>query len=1491
MASQPPSAPALMRRPPACGDLLPIHGPPSSNGRRSNLFYRPSPQLAVRPLLRDDDGWENWHEVAIKLRGLQPNITTLELWRTFSKEGEVNRIEIFEGRSGRRDGAARIWFRPPPVKPFWQAGVYWIRFSEYEDAIKLDINLEENRKQTWVTSPVNATIRYPQKMALHAESLDFGCWYNQTSMIAMQTTHATSVTPLSFQLDLQRKRIEIDFVFDLAYAHAHNKNILPGTDQYSQGYKSINEMSRTERYRFHVPLDQLQEIRIADCDGDKRSFVVSLGSPPNFYRKAVGQQLESSHTDGNYWNDWDTWFRQTDIVYDPRELRTAPIGLRKRNPLVDIGEWTTYRFVLPSCEHNSERYLKICNALKDHYIKVEGMSLLEMLPRRDPAIWDWIDKSDRSLPLADDLLTDLEGDFVPGLTFPVQYQLEVCISQGYLNVHNLSRKFIERLVAMGEQSALDALLFVAQEQTRIFDPMNLYKKRIAKGSMSRIKIPHYCVHVKKATVTPSTIYFSTPAIETSNRVIRNYMEHSDRFLRVQFTDEKFQGGIYSTDKNINDEVFTRISRALTNGITIGDRHFEFLAFGNSQFREHGAYFFAPTKHLTVEDIRCWMGDFTAIRVPALYAARIGQCFSTTRAINGTRVHIVEIQDVIKRVKAKDGKSVKTNVFNFTDGVGKISEALAKLIAGELKLRFVPSAFQFRLGGCKGILVVSPDAHMWQVHIRKSQYKFPAVHNGLEIIRWSLHTAASLNRQIVMVLTALGVKSHVFVDKLKSMLFDMHQAMWNESKALYLLQRHIDPNQATITVAGMILDGFMKTQDPFVISLLRLWRSWSIKYLKEKARIIIDQGTFLLGCTDETQTLKGQFMKLKPCKTLKEEVDALPEIFVQVPNPEDPEKYMVIEGICILARNPSLHPGDIRVVRAVDNPRLYHLRDVVVLPQTGDRDIASMCSGGDLDGDDFLVIWDKDLIPTKWDEPAMDYSAPPSLKLDRDITNHDLTSFFVNYIKNDRLPRIAHAHLAFADLREGGVRDETCLRLAALHSKAVDYVKTGEPAVLPRDARPRSWPHFMEKEHSPKYISDKVLGQLYDQVERVDFVPCYEAVFDERILRAFDLEEGTLTTAREIKGQYDADMHRIMAQHQIGTEFEVWSTFVLHHAKSSKDYKFHEEMGQISMALKERYRRACISAAGGKEHDAIGPFAAAMYAVTQQEMAAAVAETKEKKLVAGKEVPKRKLNAKSMPLMSFPWCLSDVLGKIANGKPAGMNEGLLLERLANHRVVEETPFAENTNVEADVIETEEGLTHRGEVLELFHHSMPGPSTAPSEAPSSGDSSRPPTREHNVFCSGDFGVKLQHTLALGEDPAILANDAAHYGTLQHTTRKGKESPRAQMNGHLPVLSSLRISDKPQGTSILAPNGICLPPKSTYDGLAGDAEVDLMSFSDSDEDVPMVQSRDKPGIMQHTHSAREKVEQENIDEESFPEEGSDNGTAETAFDALQKMCAWKP
>ena len=262
--------------------------------------------------------------------------------------------------------------------------------------------------------------------------------------------------------------------------------------------------------------------------------------------------------------------------------------------------------------------------------------------------------------------------------------------------------------------------------------------------------------------------------------------------------------------------------------------------------------------------------------------------------------------------------------------------------------------------------------------------------------------------------------------------------------------------------------------------------------------------------------------------------------------------------------------------------------------------------------------------------------------------------------------------------------------------AVDYAKTGIPAILPRELIPRSRPHFMEPKRKEPYHSSKVLGQLYDQVERIDFVPQFDAPFDKRILEAYELDEQTLSNARQIKKQYDVAMHRIMAQHDIKTEFEVWSTFVLHHFNQNKDYKFHEEIGRLTNALKDQFRTACYLKAGSNEFEDIGPFAAAMYVVTSEEVHQAVEECRQYKIVNGKSIRVRQPTVDEMPLMSFPWIFSGVLGKIASGK-SSVPQAIQAEC---RRMTRKAPVP--SRLIDDTLQTAEGTTHRGELLELFQH---------------------------------------------------------------------------------------------------------------------------------------------------------------------------------------------
>ncbi|KAJ8129837.1 hypothetical protein O1611_g3793 [Lasiodiplodia mahajangana] len=1180
----------------------------SGEGRHRGL---PMQRYDVKP------DWKDWDSLTIRIYGLPPSTTTLHLTTYFKRYGKVIYTEIYEPKNT----TAIVRFSPPPSVPCWGDQMD-IEVDGRRHAVKAE--LLPRRDLEDIITPGGHT--YPAKLTLEPTKLQFGLFSQPNEFMAMQTIENILHDEFTFYMDLKLTRLEITF-----------------SCRIEDPRRTGPEIPRISAYKARIFFPHLANLVVLEEDESTFAIIIPLQSPPIFFKR--GDETRSHSAEKKSWSERDKWNRTVDVVYDTVSLKDDKVSLRREHHFVDIARWTTYKLTFANSKSNISTWEKMRTALRDFNVSIRGVaadSLHTVLPWNSN-FWETLEPTATGGNLALLAATDEVN-----LPYDVRYQLEVCISQGYFDEVNLGANFLHKLADLSNarkrnrDRAKDLLTYVAESggpgsgdspslyPKRFYDPMALFTDRNALSHYPELGVPSHCAWVRKVVITPSGMYLSTPNPEPSNRVLRRYAQYSDRFLRVQFMDELVKGRIFSSPKSEQQNaLFNRVFRTLANGIEVGGRHFEFLAFGNSQFRENGAYFFSPTDHINCDQIREWMGDVTHIRVVAKYAARLGQCFSTTRPLTDSPISqsIAEIEDITR------------NNWCFTDGVGKISPKLAEYVARPLRLtsRMVPSAFQFRLGGSKGLLVVWPDLTFNQVSLRPSQQKFRSKSTLLEIIQPSRFSVATLNRQTITILSSLGVPDSAFLELQKSQLADYDKAMEDPTIAMRLLSRFVDQNGITTTMAQMISDGFMRAREPFFMCILQVWRAWSLRLLREKARIVVENGAFVFGCLDETRTLRGYHESNRSSTDYPSR--EFPQIFLQVPRPgaplDDPNSYMVVTGLCVVGRNPSLHPGDIRIVEAVDVAQLHHLCDVVVFPANGDRDIPSMCSGGDLDGDDFFVIWDYTLIPPERHYPPMIHEPIQPVELDRDVRPSDLIAFFVTYMKNDSLSTIAHCHLAQADRLEGGPKNPLCLELAQLHSNAVDYPKSGQPAHLKETLRPKEYPHFMEKP-GRSYHSRKILGQLYDVVKKVEFHPNYNSAFDERILRRYELTDDLLRKARIIKAQHDRALRQIMNQRELGTEFEVWSTFVLTKPRVGSDYKMQETMGPIIANHRERFRNACIRVAGSREPKVLYPFIAAAYHVTWEAVQVAIYKARGRLTVD-----------QSMPFISFPWVFEQELGRIAN----------------------------------------------------------------------------------------------------------------------------------------------------------------------------------------------------------------------------------------------------
>ncbi|KAL7938225.1 RdRP domain-containing protein [Trichoderma chlorosporum] len=1068
----------------------------------------------------------------------------------------------------------------------------------------------------WHASRAHPDSQYPTKITANLWSLGFGSLVGPKAINVNKTVASPcGANTISIEVDVLSKRLIILFPLRIK---------VDANDFLTREFKLIADLS------------QIKSIFQIAQETDRESFILPFSTPPQYFWKTHNLPSNSFYSR----NPLDFWRRAADITEDATVPMDYPISLNntKSDPAYwEVGRWTAFRIDLNSTDELSKRALiHFKLALEDLNIKFDVCENFQV-ETSTTTMWDFLEHpqaNDQGDALA--LLQPSKFPFVH-LDFGVRYQLEVCVGRRVLNEHTISLEFLQKLAELDPIDAKRRLEFLVDQGEVMYDPQQLFTWSAASSYVPNTRIPHYCVLARKAAITPTTILLSSPIVETSNRVLRYFNHIQDRFLRVQFVEETEIGRIAMTSRN-KEDIWKKILRTLYQGIQIGDRRYEFLAFGSSQLRQCGAYFFCPTDHISCEDIRRWMGEVGHIRIVAKHAARLGQCFSTTREMRG-----LPVPDV-RRIP-----DIERNGYCFSDGVGMISEFMARMIIEEMTLDIYtePSAFQFRMGGCKGVLVVWPQAKRGEVYIRESQEKFRAEVKSLEIIKCAKYTSATLNRQTITILECLGVPKQAFLDVLEKQIGLYEEAMKSNDVAVGVLTRCVDENQSTLILAELLQAGFKTetVQEPFVTNLLSLWRSWSLKLLRDKARIPIEKSAFVLGCVDETGVLRGHSEATEG--TTDKSIDKLPQIFLQITNSKVYDKTNIIKGVCVVGRNPSLHPGDIRVVEAVDVPELHHLKDVVVFPSIGDRPVPNMLSGGDLDGDDFFIIWEPTLIPSEWNHPAMNYSSPSPEKLDRDVNADDLRDFFVKYMKNDVLPLIATAHLALADLK--GPKSEICLRLAELHSQAVDYPKTGEPAEWnPAEHNPKEWPHFMDKKC--RYPSKKALGAIYNRVikQSIQFRPDWENSFDERIINSFQLDNDMLKDARKIKLQYDTSVRRILVQHNLETEFELYTSWAMSKPSVGSDYKRQEDLGKEFDALKQRFRDACFEAAGGHDEAKIDRFVAAMYKVTEQEIKIALFEhhrgpTNE----AGVIVPARNLDAKSMPLISFPWIFPWVMIRIAS----------------------------------------------------------------------------------------------------------------------------------------------------------------------------------------------------------------------------------------------------
>ncbi|KAL3497389.1 hypothetical protein ACH5RR_040121 [Cinchona calisaya] len=883
---------------------------------------------------------------------------------------------------------------------------------------------------------------------------------------------------------------------------------------------------------------------------DASGFVIllQLASCPKIYYRTADDDIEVS-VPFDLLDDDDPWIRTTDFT---------PSGA--------IGRCNTYRISIPP--RKGPILKKALVYLKECRVHIQDICFGKKLLIKD--------EPDFGMPVTDPFFCI---QYKEGVTFKVLFLVNAIIHKGIINQHQMSDKFFDLLRVQSEELNLLALKHIYSYKWSSHDAskkLEVVQRTLLRNPkfIERPKQLDDMVEVRRLVITPSKAYCLPPEVEISNRVLRKYRDVADRFLRVTFMDEGMQNLnknvlnfyaapiVWDVTSNSNPQrttMFKRVKSILSKGFYLCGRKYTFLAFSANQLRDNSAWFFAEERNIRVVNIISWMGRFTDRNV-AKCAARMGQCFSSTYAT--VEVPLTQVES--------EFPDIERNEYVFSDGIGLISTDLASEVSERLHLNGnPPCAYQIRYAGFKGVVACWPSKNDGKrLYLRRSMRKFESTHTILEICSWTHFQPGFLNRQIITLLSALDVQDDIFWEMQESMIFKFNLMLEDTDVAFDVVTASCAEQGNT---AGIMLSaGFNPQTEPHLRGMLTSVRAAQLRDLRERARIFVPSGRWLMGCLDELAVLEqGQCFIQVSSRSLENCFSQHGSKFL-----ETQKNVQVIKGLVAIAKNPCLHPGDVRILEAVDAPELRHLYDCLVFPQKGDRPHANEASGSDLDGDLYFVTWDENLIPpSKRSWMPMDYAPGETRKLPREVKHPDIIDFFSKNMVTENLGTICNAHVVHADLSGYGALDEKCIKLAELAATAVDFPKTGKLVSMPANYKPKMYPDFMGKEDFQSYKSRKILGRLYRRV--IDACDEVEAATSEfkfdhsKIPYDKDLEipgsEVFIEEAWNSKCCYDGQLSRLLGQYKVNREEEV----VTGHIWSMPKYS-SKKLGDLKERLKHAY---------------------------------------------------------------------------------------------------------------------------------------------------------------------------------------------------------------------------------------------------------------------------------------------------------------------------------
>ncbi|KAI8972466.1 RNA dependent RNA polymerase-domain-containing protein [Pilobolus umbonatus] len=934
-----------------------------------------------------------------------------------------------------------------------------------------------------------------------------------------------------------------------------------------------------EYYRMIFDYDSTitKKLNIQRMEGST-SIIMTPSSPGYFYKMGRDNQ----------------WERITDICADRAKLdpcfRSLPVSphdsLSPKS--VQLNNWIVYRVVFDISDKSHEgllRRIKISTGYSPQHTTPQRSTLLRVFPAT--------------------LHQTCYQDLIIELPFPVQYMIEHMFSLRILSVYNIKEDFFQRIKSLGPVISHNLLMWMSAIHKRIYTPLNAIRdisKMAGDYLGDQEYIPEGGVHVWKLIITPTSIYPLQPTIQPMMEVQYQFKKYADRFLLVQFTDEDIGPLQYSPH---NGRLYDRIYKILTNGIQLAGRLYTFAGTSTALMKSHSCWFFAPTNKFNASMMYQWLGELSEIDSVPRYIACMGQAFDR---------HIWNLK--LKSNEIAEMDDVENFGHNFTQGTGKMSPEVARLIKAGIGLDYSPSVIEFNLAGATGVLVVSNFLRKRSVQLRTNQIDYYSANFDLRVTGYSQYKPAYLNRQSILLLANLGINNRIFDQRLEELIGHYEKSnLFKHGRYKTFIVDYLSGSLFK-SFQALLDTQLLDRGDPFLQNIMKAYQNKLLRDMKEDGLLPIEQGARAYAVMDETGTL-GQN-----------------EVFFQAMNTSDPlSTPHILNGACIIFRDHSCYPGDVRKLFAVDHPKLRHLKNVIVFSQHDYRDLPSACSNDNIKGANFTIIWDHDLVPARANLAYRTYTTAKPTATPNEITLTDVAKFFVNFISMDKTDAIENAYTTSID--SSGVNHGESLFLAEQKSRALDFATTGVCAQLPDEFYHTPSPDFVECNALKSYKSKSINGYNYRTAKVFKYheiTSNYPVYYDTRIYAPHMNEY--IAQARTMKTKYDYQLKILLIQYSIQSEIEFISGCIIHWPKWTTPKERKQLAESIHWAyhqLKQSWRSKIESTFKddpGRESK-MEAMAAALYYITYH--------------------PTERNNHRHLgtEFFSFPWVMDDILCSLAS----------------------------------------------------------------------------------------------------------------------------------------------------------------------------------------------------------------------------------------------------